>query len=208
MRISWFFDVISPYSYLSLKQFHRLPPHVEVEYVPILFAGLLTHFGQLGNAEIESKRRFTYRFIVWRAKQLGIPLRFPPSHPFNPLAALRLIIAAGSSRQVVEKVFDAVFAEGRDVQDPRVVESLAQQLGITDLGTLNSPLVKAQLRANTERAIAAQVFGVPTIAAGNELFWGHDALDMAIDYINDPDRFLDEEMKRVDALPTGVMRKK
>lgn len=167
-----------------------------------------SHFGQLGNAEIESKRKFTYRFIVWRAKQSGVPLRFPPTHPFNPLAALRLIIAAGSQRQAIETVFDAVFKEGRDVQDPRVIESLAHQLGITELDTLNSPQVKAQLRANTERAIAAQVFGVPTIAAGNELFWGHDALDMAIDYINDPARFLDEEIKRVDVLPTGVMRKR
>src|SRR5262245_48890706 len=104
-RIRWVFDVISPFSYFALKQLTKLPAGVEVEYVPVLLAALLNHHGQVGNAEIESKRRVTFQFVVWRGRKLGIPLRLPPAHPFNPLMALRLIVAAGSDRRAVETVF-------------------------------------------------------------------------------------------------------
>ena len=107
VKVSWVFDVISPFAYLAFPQLSRLPAHVSVEFVPVLFAGLLQHFGQLGPAEIPSKRRFTYRFALWRARQLGLPMRMPPAHPFNPLAALRLIIAAGSDQRAAGTVLDA-----------------------------------------------------------------------------------------------------
>jgi len=122
------FDVISPFAYLGLKQLPQLPNDVEVEFVPVLFAGLLNHHGQIGNAEIESKRRFTYRFAIWRARRLGVPLRMPPAHPFNPLAALRLVIAAGGDRHAVATVFDAVFRHGRDVANVEVIAKLTQEL--------------------------------------------------------------------------------
>src|SRR5262249_54696164 len=115
MNVSWVFDVISPFSYLCLKQLPRLPADVTVEFVPVLFAGILNHHGQIGNAEIAPKRRFTYRFTVWSAAKMGVPMKMPPAHPFNPLAALRLIIAAGNDRRAVETVFDAVFMHGRNV---------------------------------------------------------------------------------------------
>jgi 2-hydroxychromene-2-carboxylate isomerase len=76
-RMSWVFAVISPFSYLSLKQLPQPPRTVSIDFVPVLFAGLLNHHGQIGNAEIESKRRFTYRFALWRARRLGIPCVFP-----------------------------------------------------------------------------------------------------------------------------------
>jgi 2-hydroxychromene-2-carboxylate isomerase len=65
MKVSWVFDVISPFAYLNLTQLPQLPPHVEVEYVPVLLAGLLNHHGQIGPAEMPTKRRFTYRFALW-----------------------------------------------------------------------------------------------------------------------------------------------
>ena len=107
-KIHWVFDVISPFAYLGVKQLSLLPDGVEIEYVPVLFAALLKHHGQLGPAEIPAKRRFTYRFSLWRAQKMGLPMQFPPAHPFNPLAALRLIIAVGSQRHAVERLLDAV----------------------------------------------------------------------------------------------------
>jgi 2-hydroxychromene-2-carboxylate isomerase len=205
MKVSWVFDVISPFAYLSLKQLDRLEGDADIEYVPVLFAGLLNHHGQIGNAEIESKRRFTYRFALWRARSLGIPMRLPPAHPFNPLAGLRLIIAAGSSRLAVEAVFDAVFLHGRDIADAVVIADIAQHLGIANFASAE---VKQQLRDNTEWAIARGVFGVPTFVAGTELFWGHDSLDMLLDYLREPARFENEEMKRIDGLPVGMSRRK
>lgn len=207
MRISWVFDVISPFAYLSFKELSRLPAGIEVQFVPVLFAALLNHYGQVGNAEIEAKRQFTYRFVLWRAMTLGIPMRMPPAHPFNPLRALRLIIAAGSDRRAVETVFDAVFLHGRDVTDTASIAELAQKLNVADPErVLNDAAVKDKLRANTEWAIERGVFGVPTFVIGDEVFWGHDALDMVLDYIRDPGRFESPEMKKIKSLPVGVVR--
>ena len=204
-KLSWVFDVISPFAYLGLKQLRELP--ADVEFVPVLFAGLLNHHGQIGNAEIEPKRRFTYRFALWRARKMGIEMRMPPSHPFNPLAALRLIVAAGSKRAAVERVFDAVFREGRDVADGGVISALAAELGIADPQTaLTAPAVKQALIDNTNWAIEHGVFGVPTLLIGGEIFWGHDAFDMARDYLRDPLLFADPVMHAIDTLPVGASR--
>jgi 2-hydroxychromene-2-carboxylate isomerase len=207
VKVSWVFDIISPFAYLAFPQLSRLPAHVSVEFVPVLLAGLLRHFGQLGPAEIPSKRRFTYRFVLWRARQLGLRMRMPPVHPFNPLAALRLLIAAGSDRRAAGTVLDAVFRDGRDVSDPAVIADLARLLGIADPQVaIADPAIKERLRANTDWAIARGIFGVPTVLIGEELFWGHDALDMALDYLRHPDAFRDPLMQAADTLPIGVTR--
>ncbi len=206
MKISWIFDVISPFAYLSLKQLAQLPPQAEVEFVPVLLAAILDHHGQLGPAEMPTKRRFTYRFALWRGRKLGINMQMPPTHPFNPLAADRLIIAAGCSRRAVETVFDAVFRDGLDVADTQVIERLALELGVSGPGALNDPTVKQRLRDNTQWAIAQGVFGVPTFLIGKELFWGHDSFGMLLDYVHDPRPFDDDRMQAIDSLPVGVQR--
>jgi 2-hydroxychromene-2-carboxylate isomerase len=206
MKVAFVFDVISPFSYLAIKQLPQLP--AEVEFVPVLFAGLLNHHGHKGPAEIVSKRRFTYRFALWRAAKMGVPMRMPPAHPFNPLAALRLVIAAGSDRRAAETLLDAVFMHGRDVSDAAVLAEIANHLGVTDLqGALADPAVKDRLRANTDWAIARGVFGVPTFVVGDEIFWGHDAFEMVLDYLRDPAPFETPEMRRIETLPVAVTRK-
>ena len=207
VKVSWVFDVISPFAYLAFPQLARLPAPMSVEFVPVLFAGLLQHFGQLGPAEIPSKRRFTYRFVLWRARQLGLPMRMPPAHPFNPLAALRLIIAAGSDQRAARTVLDAVYREGRDVADAAVIAALARELGVADpQAVLGDATVKQRLRDNTNWASARGIFGVPTLVIGDELFWGHDAFDMALEYLRNPDAFRDPDMQAADTLPVGVTR--
>ena len=207
MKISWVFDLISPYAYLGLTQLPQLPPGIEVELVPALFGVVLNHHGQVGPAEIESKRRFTYRFVVWRARQMGVPFKMPPTHPFNCLNAMRLVVAAGSDRKSVATAFDFVFGQGRDVADPAVLAELAQALGLPDVqAALNDATVKKSLRDSTDWAIQRRVFGVPTYVVGDELFWGQDAFEMLVDYLRDPRSFDDEEMRRVDSLPVGVTR--
>ena len=199
MKISWVFDLISPYAYLGFTQLSQLPPGIEVELVPALFGVVLNHHGQVGPAEIDSKRRFTYRFVVWRARQMGVPFKMPPAHPFNCLNAMRLVVAAGSDREAVATAFDFVFGQGRDVA--------ARALGVPDVqAALSDPTVKSSLRDSTDWAIQRRVFGVPTYVVGDELFWGQDAFGMLVDYLRDPRSFDDEEMRRVDSLPVGVTR--
>ena len=206
--VSWVFDVVSPFAYLAFPDLKRLPAGVRLEYVPVLLAGLLNHFGQVGPAEIPSKRRFTYRFVVWRARRLGLPLCMPPTHPFNSLAAQRLIIAAGNTEGAVATVLDAVFRHGRDVGDPAVVADLARQVGVSNPQTaLAEPGVKQRLRENTGWASARGVFGVPALLIGDEFFWGHDATEMALDYLADPNAFHDKQMQAIETLPIGERRR-
>ncbi|NZA27267.1 2-hydroxychromene-2-carboxylate isomerase [Luteimonas sp. SJ-92] len=205
MTPRWYFDFISPYSYL---QWRRLRDGLEehgIEPVPILFAAILEALGNRGPAEIPGKREFAYRHILWRARRAHVPLRFPPAHPFNPLAALRLAIAAGNSRAAIDAVFDWIWAQGNAGDS---VEALAPVLERLQLRpeALAAPEVKAALHANTSAAVAAGVFGVPTLALGDDLFWGDDAHDFAMAALQDPELLDDPEMRRLASLPVGIRR--
>lgn len=207
MNISWYFDVISPFVWLQWPAIKKLAAERSVELRPILFAGLLDRLGHKGPAEIPGKRLFTYRHALWRAQQQNRPLCFPPRHPFNPLPALRLCIAAGSTPDAVEKVLSFIWQDGHAADTVDALQPLARSLGIHDvvLATSNSA-VKLELKNNFERALAAGVFGVPTLEIGKELFWGEDATEMALAYLRDPQLFAAAEFKRLEALPIGVER--
>ncbi len=98
--------------------------------------------------------------------------------------------------------------EGRDVDDAGDWCELLDRLGLADGdAVVNEPQVKEKLRRETEDAISRGVFGVPTVIAEGELFWGCDALPMLIDYLESPEKFDTPEMRRVSDLPVGLQRK-
>ncbi len=186
-QITFYLDFVSPYAYLA---FEKLPQALEglsyaIDYRPLLFAGLLKHHGQLGPAEIRPKRDWTYRQVLWLGHHLGIPLQLPAAHPFNPLPLLRLALACGSqglaNRYVCETIFRHVWRGGADAADAQRLEALKQALApARDPG---SDTVKAELKANTDEAIARGLFGVPTYAVDDKLFWSLDALPMLRGYL-------------------------
>jgi 2-hydroxychromene-2-carboxylate isomerase len=203
----WYFDFISPFSYLQCEQLPALERTINLRYKPVLFAGLLKANGHKGPAEIPAKRRFTYRFVVWQAKQLGIALKFPAVHPFNPLPLLRLAIAADCAPDAVRRIFRFVWRDGRLGDLPIEWAELMAELDLPDAqARIASAEVRDALRRNTDEAIARGVFGVPTLAIGDELFWGADATAMAADYIAEGCRYADPEMARVANLPIGAER--
>ena len=207
MRVRWYFDFISPFAYLQCERLDRLPEGTQIDYRPILFAGLLRHWAHKGPAEIPSKRRFTYRQALWVARRNDIPFRAPPAHPFNPLGALRLAIALGSERDSIRSIFRFIWAEGHRPDDPDSWTALLERLDAEDAGRRTAdPEIKSTLRANTEQAVSLGVFGVPTIAVKKELFWGFDMTGMAADYLRDPAAFDDAEMQAIGRLPIGVER--
>ena len=203
--IRWYFDFVSPYSYISFKRLHELPRDVAVELRPVLFGALLNHFGQKGPAEVPAKRRWTYRWCIWWAKSLGIPFRFPASHPFNPLHHLRLAIAAGVTPKAVGRIFDAIWTTGAEAADPVAFRALVQELGVDD-ARLGAPEVKDALRKNTEEAAARGVFGVPTYEVDGELFWGADAIAFVNAFLADAAVLRNDEIRRADGLPVGAAR--
>jgi 2-hydroxychromene-2-carboxylate isomerase len=208
MIADWYFDFVSPFSYLQSEQLASLPPRIGIRYRPVLFAGLLGANGQKGPAEIPAKRAFTYRFCVWQARRQGIPLKFPHEHPFNPLPLLRLAIACDCAPEAIHRIFRFVWADGRLPDLPIEWAELVCALGMHDAETrIAAPEVKAELRRYTDEAIARGVFGVPTLAIGDAMFWGADATQMAVDYVAAGCRFVDPEYARVAALPVGAERK-
>jgi len=208
-RIDWYFDFISPFSYLASERLERLPDGVELRARPILFAGLLQHWDTRGPAEIEPMRRFTFRHIRWLADRDGIDLELPPRHPFNPLKLLRLCVLLDADIAVARRLFRFVWAEGRTADDPGQWQALLDELGVDDADArIAAPAIKDGLRRNTERALDAGVFGVPGFVVDGEVFWGYDAMDFLCAYLDDPAVLQSPRMRAADALPQGLQRRR
>ena len=186
-QISFYLDFISPYAYLAFEEMPQalVGLSYSVTYKPLLFAALLKHHGQLGPAEIPSKRDWTYRQVQWLAHSKGHRLDMPTAHPFNPLGLLRLAVATDRNgqpnRYVCETLFRHVWQGGADAADSNRLAAISQQLAPQrDPG---EDTVKAQLRTHAEEAIAKGVFGVPAFEVDGKVFWGLDALPMLRAYL-------------------------
>lgn len=200
--VEWYFDFVSPYSYIALHRLREIP--APIIYKPVLFAGLLNHWGQKGPAEIPAKRRWTYRWCEWWAKELGIAFRFPAEHPFNPLQHLRLALACECRPDAVKRIFESVWMSGGHASDPARFQALCAELGVLPE---QLSLMKDQLRRNTEEAAARGVFGVPSFVADGEVFWGADAVEFLNAFLANPAVIRNEEMRRLDELPVAAARK-
>ena len=200
--IDFHFDFVSPFSYIALQRLGEIP--AAMRYKPVLFAGLLKHWGHIGPAEIPSKRRWTYRWCEWWAAELGIAFRFPAAHPFNPLPHLRLSLACGSRPEAVKRIFASVWTGGEDANDPARFSALCRELGVDEAKLAET---KDELRRNTEEAAARGVFGVPSFVVDGEVFWGADAIGFLNAFLADPKVLRNDEMRRLDGLPIGAARK-
>lgn len=210
-RLVFHFDVISPFAHLA---FERLPQVLEglsyeVEYRPVLFAAMLSHWGHKGPAEIEPKRAWTFRHVSWLAQRHGIRLDTPAEHPFNPLALLRLAWACAPdggtpNRRDVEALFHHVWYGGGDANDPKALATLTARLA--PRRDPASDAVKRDLRRATDEAIASGVFGVPTVGVEGRHFWGLDGLDMLADALRGGDWFAGPGWDAAGAPRRGVVR--
>lgn len=211
-HLQFWFDPVSPYAYLA---FEHLPQALEglsysVDYRPVLFAGLLKHWGQKGPAEIEPKRAWTFRQIAWHAHGLGIPIETPAQHPFNPLALLRLLIACAPeggtpNRRACEAVLRHVWRGGADANEAVRLADLRTRLA--PARDPDADAVKQALKDATAQAVALGVFGVPTIEVDSRLFWGLDALPMLAGYLRGDAWFAGPDWDAAGAAPPGVSRR-
>jgi 2-hydroxychromene-2-carboxylate isomerase len=203
-QLTWYFDVISPFAYLQSTQLTRIAAHAHITFKPVVFAGLLQHFGNVGPAEIAPKRQWTFEHVAWTAHALGVALNPPAAHPFNPIALLRTIVAAGCTAATVKTVFDYVWVQRGDLTELTLLHAalnLAPQ-------AIAAPAVKAELIANGQAAVTAGVFGVPTAVVDDQLFWGVDATEMLLAYLQGDAWFSSAAYTAVKAFPQGVQRVK
>lgn len=195
-QLRFYFDFISHNAYLAWTQIFDLAARhgMEVTPIPVLFAGLLQQYGQLGPAEVPPKLKWMTRDVLRKATRLGVPLKPPRSHPFNPLLGLRLAslpLAAPVRQKLIDVLFGAVWAGGPGVTEPEAVRDLLDAAGFNGAELLTLAAgdeAKARVRADTDAAIALGVFGVPTMLVGTELFWGFDDLGHLEQFLagNDP----------------------
>jgi 2-hydroxychromene-2-carboxylate isomerase len=178
----------------------------------VLFAAMLKHHGQLGPAEIAPKRDWTCRQALWHAHSKGIEMKMPASHPFNPLPLLRLASACGTpagpaslNRYACETILRHVWQGGAEAADEERLAALTAQLAPQQ--RLNADEAKAQLKKNTDEAIALNVFGVPAMHVGDKIFWGFDALPMLREYLLGNSWFEGEGWNSVSQVAVGITRK-
>jgi 2-hydroxychromene-2-carboxylate isomerase len=203
-RPLWFYDFVSPFTYLLLEQYEKWPGF-PFGFTPVALTDLYQQWSQRPSYSIPAKRVYMYRHALFRADQLGIPFRMPPVHPFDSDKALRLAVAAKADVPTVREMFRFIWREGRDPSSEAGFAALCERIGVPDGPALiERDDVKAQLRRNTADAVALGVFGVPTFWLNKQLFWGEDALPMVLYCARTPNWLESKEVKRISTLPASA----
>ena len=187
-NITFYYDFISPFAYLA---FEKLPETLaglsyHIRYRPVLLGPLLRHHGLLGPAEVPNKRDWTYKHVLWLGHAHDIHIDMPATHPFNSLPYLRLALSTShdgdTSRFVTETIFRDIWQGGGEPGDAAQLAAL--QARLHPVRDAQGDDVKAQLRANTDEAAAAGIFGTPTFEVDGQKFWGFDSLPILRGYLD------------------------
>ena len=205
-RLVWYFDFVSPFAYLQFAGHPGLFQRPDVDMKPVLFAGLLKHFEHKGPAEIEPKRIHTYRYTQWQADKYGIPMKYPPGHPFNSLHALRLAIAFGGTYDTVKTIFDFIWAQGRSPNDEW--KALCDTLGVPGAEVLAAQRGREDAAPrNTDEALGAACSACRPSSSTTTCSGASTRPPMLLDYLDNPQLFESDEMKRLRYLPVAAARR-
>jgi 2-hydroxychromene-2-carboxylate isomerase len=193
--VDFYFDYLSPFAYLASREVRAACTRAgaQVVFRPILFPALLNHWGQRGPAEIPPKSIHTFKECLRYALLRDIPFRAPRLHPFNPLLALRVTLAAADDAErerIAHALYALGWAQGGDLSSREEIEQQLTAAGLPALQLLERATtteVKSLLRTETDEAIRRGVFGIPTMIADNELFWGVSQLPMLELYLTGKD---------------------
>ena len=213
-HIDFWFDYISPYAFFGWLRVRQLAAAHDATLTlrPVLFAALLDHHGQLGPAEIPSKRAHTFKDILRYAALHDIVLRGPATHPFNPLTALRCSVRQAADDQqadVIDALYRAAWSTGIDMGDPDAIAGALSDAGLDGPGLVartRDADIKEALKAQTAAAIERGVFGVPTLDVDGELFWGNDRVDYAALRLQGRDPLPDDIATDLLSRPSGAVR--
>lgn len=214
-HVDFYFDYLSGYAYFGWLKIQEIVDArgATLGVHPVLFAGLLNHWGQLGPAEIPPKREWVYRDGYRMAKRRGVTLRSPKYHPFNPLLALRLSLAevgGKDQRGIVDAIFHAGWSEGIDLGSAEELAATLDRKGYDGKALVqkaSEPAAKEALKKSTADAIANRVFGVPTMIVGGELIWGADRTDYVEMILDGEDTMDDAWVQEILARPKQADRR-
>jgi len=184
--VTFYFDLGSPFAYLAAERLHELLPE-PIAWQPVSLGALFKLNGRSSWALGDPGGRQAGMAEVERRAQLYelAPVRWPDPWPTNYLYAMRAAtyaFQAGHGRSFTMRAFRHAFVHGHDLAIPEHVLEAAEQAGLDPRavdGASSDPQIKLALRTATDAAHALGVFGVPTIAIDDELFWGDDRLQDA-----------------------------
>ena len=184
--ITFYFDLGSPFAYLASERLHTLLPE-PVQWQPVLLGGLFRLTGRSSWALGDYQRRQAgMADIERRALAYGLPpMRWPDPWPADYLTAMRATTYAfsiGRGRDFTMRAYRDAFQRGSELSVAGNVLQSAARAGLDPDAVragASDPEIKQALRDATDAAYDQGVFGVPTIAIGDELFWGDDRLEDA-----------------------------
>jgi 2-hydroxychromene-2-carboxylate isomerase len=180
----FFYDFISPYSYLAATQVEDLARRTNARliYRPVFLGGLFKEAGNHPPLEIIGKARYLPKDVADWAKHYGVPVTYPPTFPFNSVKAMRGALMAEKEGKVAEYTqlgFTACWGEGKDLGDPQIVGQVAEAAGLDReklLVGIEDPAVKEELKKRTSDSVERGAFGLPTFFVEGEMFWGNDRI--------------------------------
>ena len=180
-RIEFFYDYLSPFSYLADTQLPAIARRTgaEIEYRPILMGAIMKNVGNAGPLSIPSKAAYNIAEFQRWAKRYGVPAKFSPHFPFNPIRIVRGAIAAqmrGCFLEFHSAAFRAIWEQGQDLSKEEALRELLDKAGI-DPTLIEGDDIKNRLRANVDEAVSRGAFGAPTFFVNGEMYWGNDRLD-------------------------------
>jgi 2-hydroxychromene-2-carboxylate isomerase len=188
--VRFYFDFISPYSYLASQLIGRSPElrTIRFEHRPVVFGTMLSRRGVQGPGEVPSRRRAGLADVLLLARHYGLPLEGPPRHPFNSIYALRSVCAVPDEElrgALMRRYFARAWGDGADLEDLAVLRAVLAEFGIAQdpEEAASDPANRKALKANTEAALAAGAWGVPTFEIDELLFFGHDRLELLSAYV-------------------------
>ena len=189
--IDFYFDFISPYSYLSLERLKLLKKNndIVINYKPILLGGLHKLGGITPPAFNDRKLKNMKNDCELIAKKNNIKFYWNSKFPINSLYIMRgyLVIKDKVKENYFDNCFNAYWRDNIDISNENNVEMILEKTGIIKnefFEKINQIEIKNKLKEFTDKAFEKDVFGAPTFIVNNKIFWGQDRLEYAIDELN------------------------
>jgi 2-hydroxychromene-2-carboxylate isomerase len=185
-EIDFYFDFISPYTYLAYKKIQSLPKNIKINYKPILLGGLHNLEGITPPAFVRSKLKHMINDCLLIAKKDNFDFKWNSKFPINSLNIMRGYFSISSLNQAkyIETLFDAYWRDDLDISKEEILTPLLEQCKIDKdifFKTIKDPVIKERLKDATKNAHEKEVFGAPTFTVNNKIFWGQDRLEFALD---------------------------
>ena len=188
-HIEFYFDFISPYTYLGHRRIENEGSGINFNYKPILLGGLHKLWNITPQAYIEPKKEFMIMDCKMVSKKFKIDFIFNSKFPINTIKLMRgcLVLENDQLKEYIKLVFDAYWKNNEDVNDNKVLSKILDQIDIK-LEEFRDKIekndVKEKLKEFTSEAFKKKIFGAPTFVVNNKNFWGQDRFEYAIEEFN------------------------